>query len=218
MTLDDELAAMEEFGETEAEAIDQETSVEDYQGDLDEILGDEAEESDMERAYESFMTDNEADYDGFEGRRAGGWDDTGVDEDSADRALGREGDDLGAEGYSVDDADDLEAEVIEMEIEEGDIEAYIVDEDGNEIGFVLIEDGKEVEYYFVDDDEELDDADATVMRASDEKEFDLGLTRETIKEVTSDMNSIYQDSKEVVDELKEALDDISDSLHLKKKR
>ncbi len=72
MGLDEELESMEEPGETDAEWIDQETELQDVEGDEDEIFGADAAESDVEHAYDSFMTDNEADYDG--------WDEGDVDE------------------------------------------------------------------------------------------------------------------------------------------
>ena len=226
MDLDESVELMEETGQTEAEAIDQETELEDYQSDMDEILGDEAEESDMESAYDSFITDNETDYDGYEGKLNGGWDDTGIDEEAVDEELdvvSRE--ERAAAGVAIEDDEDLEAEVIEMEIEEGDIEAYIFDEDDNEIGFVLLEDGEEVEYYYVEefDDEdtgsdEAGEPDVEVMRGSDEAKFNLGLTRDDIQAATDDLNSIYRDGKEVVTELKEAFDDITGDLPFIKKK
>ena len=233
MTIDDELELMEDSGETDLEAVDQESELDDYQNDLDEILGDEADESDLERAYESFSTPNEADYNGYDGMESGGWDHTGVDEEAEDAALGVE--DYGADGYEVEDKNALEAEVIEMEIEDGDVQAYIVDENDNEIGFILLdEDGNEVEYYYVDDEfddesEELVSVDGKVvtqegergtrvMRASDEEEFDLGITREGVAEATADMNAIYREGSAVVSELKEAFDDINEGLGFLKKK
>ena len=58
----------------------------------------------------------------------------------------------------------------------------------------------------------------TVIRASDEEEFDLGLTREGIAEATADLNAIYKDGAEVAAELKETMDDISEGLSFLKKR
>ncbi|MCI8452249.1 MAG: hypothetical protein HFJ74_07135 [Eggerthellaceae bacterium] len=205
MGLDEELEIMEESGETDAEQIDEETEIQDVEGDLDEILGEDAEESDLEHAYASFETDDEADYDGW----------------SDDEVAEAEGDDgaLGEEGFEVEDGNDLEAEVIEMEVEDGDIYAYLVDEDDNEIGFILLdEDGNEQEYYFVEDEAE-DEADGvTVIRASDEEEFDLGITREGVASATADMNAIYKDGAAVVSELKGAFDDITEGLGFLKKK
>lgn len=47
---------------------------------------------------------------------------------------------------------ELDGETVELEISEDDIEAYLVDEDGNEIGFVIIEDGVEIECYYEEDE------------------------------------------------------------------
>ena len=63
MGLDEELESMEEVGETDAEWTDQETELEDAEDDEDAIFdadGEDAAESDLEHAYDSFMTDNEA--------------------------------------------------------------------------------------------------------------------------------------------------------------
>ncbi len=211
MGLDEELEVMEESGETDAEQIDEETEVQDVEDDVDEILGPDAQEDDLEHAYACFETENEADYDG--------WSDDEVAEAEADE---EDADVLNGEGYEVEDADDLEAEVIEMEIEDGDVYAYIVDEDDNEIGFILLdEDGNEQEYYFVEDDDEADEdgeEGVTVIRASDEEEFDLGITREGVAEATADMNAIYKDGVAVAAELKGALDDITEGLGFLKKK
>lgn len=202
MGLDEELEMMEEPGETDAEQIDEETEIQDVEDDVDEILGEDAQEDDLEHAYASFETDNEADYDG--------WSDEEVAEAEADEEAA---DVLNDEGYEVEDSSDLEAEVIEMEIEDGDVYAYIVDEDDNEIGFILLdEDGNEQEYYFVDEDDADDEDGVTVIRASDEEEFDLGITREGVAEATADMNAIYKDGVAVAAELKGAFDDIKSAL------
>ncbi len=42
MALDDELEGIEEAGETEAELIDQQTELDDFESDEDEVLGEEA--------------------------------------------------------------------------------------------------------------------------------------------------------------------------------
>lgn len=214
MGLDEELQEMEEVGETQAEQIDEETEIQDVADDMDELFGEEAMESDQEHAWASFETSNEADYDGY-------------DPDEVARAAQAEesADILHSEGYHVEDAHDLELEVIEMEIADEDIHAYLVDEDGNEVGFTLIdENGDEQEYYYVDMDEyevvDEDDPDAhtTVVRAEDGEEFDLGITREGIAEATDDMNVIYKEGSEVMSELKETMDDISESMSFLKKR
>ncbi len=211
MDLDDELELIEDTGETEAEWTDQETELQDVEDDVDEIMDADAEEVDLEHAYASFETTNEEDYDG--------WSDEEVTEAEAQRV----GDEiLGNQGFEFEDDNDLEAEAIEMEIEEGDIYAVIVDEDDNEIGFILLdEDGNEQEYYFVEDDS-LEDEDGddgtTVIRASDEEEFDLGITREGVAEATADMNAIYKDGVAIAAELKDAFDDITSGFDFLKKK
>lgn len=219
MNLDDQLDTMEQTGETEAEWIDQETELEDAQGDMDEYLGEDAMESDMEHAYDSFVTESEADYNGY-------------DPDDVERAAaGYEAADvLHSEGYHVENADGLEEEVIEMEIEDGDIYAYLVDEDDNEIGFVLLDEkGNEQEYYYVDmsEYEFVDGGDAApadaedntpVVRAEDGKQFDIGLSREAIAEATDDVNAIYKEGAAVAAELKDALGDISKTFGMRKPR
>ena len=213
MSLDNELDIIEETGETDAEQIDEETEVQDVEDDMDEILGADALESDQEKAYDSFMTDNEADYDGY--------DPFEVEEDEAAET---EANVLNSEGYHEESVHDIEEEVLEMEIEEGDIHAYLVDEDDNEVGFVLIDDeGNEQEYYYVDMDEyEIVDEDGDegtrVVRASDDEEFDLGITREGIAEATADLNAIYKDGAEVAAELKDTVADINEGLSFLKKR
>lgn len=207
MNLDEQLESMEELGETEAEWTDQETELQDAQDDMDEYLGEDAMETDMEHAYDSFITENETDYNGY-------------DPDEVERsANGYEAADvLHSEGYHEESAEDLEEEVIEMEIEDGDIYAYLVDEDDNEIGFVLLdENGEEQEYYYVDmgeyefveDDVE---GETQVVRAEDGKQFDIGLSREAIAEATDDVNAIYKEGAAVAAELKDAFGDISQTL------
>jgi hypothetical protein len=212
MNLDEQLEDLESAGETDAELIDQQTEIYDAQDDEDEIFGEDAEETDVERAYEGFSTEGESDYDG--------WDDADV----ADKMHEDErAEALNSEGYHVEDVHELEEEVIEMEIEDGDIYAYLVDEDDNQIGFILLdEDGNEQEYYYVDMDqyEVVDDGSdgsdpephTKVKRASDDEEFDLGITREGVAETTADLNAIYKDGVAIAGEFKEVFDDINESL------
>lgn len=94
--------------------------------------------------------------------------------------------------------DDDEYELVELELDEDDIVRYIEDEDGERIGFVLMEDGEEAEYFYVEDEPAEEDDD----------EFDFGITKEGVAEVTGDMNAIYKDGIAVAAELKGALDDI----------
>ena len=217
MGLDEELQGLEESGETQAEWTDQETELQDAQDDLDEYLGADAMESDQEHAFASFSTENEAGYNGYDPAEV---EETEEEEASADA--------LHSEGYHLEDAHDLEEEVIEMEIEDEDIYAYLVDEDDNEIGFVLIdEEGNEQEYYYVDmddyvvvDDGSEDDPDphTKVVRAEDGEEFDLGISREGIEEATQDANAIYKDGIEIAAEFKGIMSDISDSMSFLNKK
>ena len=66
--LSDELEIMEDGALTDAEQVDEQSVIEDVAGDMDEMLGEDAMETDMEHAYGSFFTDNEEDYDGFDPR------------------------------------------------------------------------------------------------------------------------------------------------------
>lgn len=212
MGIDEELESMEMDPETDAEQIDEQTEIQDVEDDMDELLGEDALESDQSHAFDSFITDNETDYDGYDP------DEVLESEEKIEAA-----DVLHSEGYHIEDEHDLEEELIEMEIEEGDIHAYLVDEDDNEIGFVLLdEDGNEQEYYYVDmDDYEVvsEEEETKVVRASDGEEFDLGITREGVAEATADVNAIYKDGVELAAELKGAFDDIAEEMSfLKKKR
>lgn len=209
MGLDEELDAMEEVGQTEAEQIDEQTELQDVEDDMDELLGEEALESDQEHAWSSFETQNEADYDGYDPSEV---------TDAANAVY--DSDVLHSEGYHVEDDHELEEEIIEMEVEDADIHAYLVDEDDNEIGFVLLdENGDEQEYYYVDEDEDDDDDPHTkVVRAEDGEEFDLGITREGIAEATADMNVVYKEGAEVIGELKDTMAEIGESLSFLKKR
>lgn len=206
MGLDEELESMEETGETDAEWADEETELQDVEDDEDEIFGPDAAESDTEHAYDSFMTDNETDYDGW-----------GEDEVEEAVVAEEEADILHSEGYHIEEEPEEESEIIEMEIEDGDVYAVIVDEFDNEIGFVLLdEDGNEQEYYYVDEDNDNDGV--RVERTSDGDEFDLGISREGVAAATKDVNAIYKDGVAVAAELKETFDDIADSLSFLKKK
>ena len=61
MNMDEQLEMLEETGQTEAEQIDEETEIQDVADDMDELLGEDAEETDQFHAYDSFITENEAD-------------------------------------------------------------------------------------------------------------------------------------------------------------
>jgi hypothetical protein len=215
MSLDHQVEDIEQFGQTEAESIDQENELVDFESDQDELFGEEAQESDLEQAYDSFETNNETDYDG--------WDQSDLLDAQTDEYSSAE---LNSEGFHVEDESQLEEEVLEMEIEEGDIYAYLVDEDDNEIGFILLdEDGNEQEYYYVDmsqyvvvEDDAKPSSHTEVKRKSDDEEFDLGITREGVAETTADLNVIYKEGAEVARELKATFDDINDSLSFLKKK
>jgi hypothetical protein len=215
MSLDEQINDIELTGETEAELIDQQTELDDFNSDQDELFGEDAQESDLESAYESFETNSESDYNG--------WDEPDDTQETDDEYAT---DTLNSEGYHIEDEKDLEEEVIEMEIEDGDIYAYLVDEDDNEIGFILLdEDGNEQEYYYVDMDKyEIVEENGEpqqqteVKRKSDNEEFDLGITREGVAETTQNLNDIYREGSEVARELKETFDDINESLSFFKKK
>ena len=215
MDLDEQTEDMEDLGETEAEWTDQETELEDFEGDEDEILGVDTMESDLESTYDTFSTNNETDNDGFNDGVPEGTDGYVPDMDDTVTAENEQDGDLASEGYEIEDDDDLEAEVIEMEIEDGDIYAVIVDEDDNEIGFVLLDDdGNQQEYYYVtDDDQEDEDGEdgVEVIRASDEREFDLDISRDGVTAATQDMNAIYREGAQVVGEFKSVADEIKSS-------
>ncbi len=210
MGLDDELEQLEESGETEAELIDQESELEDYESDDDQLFDEDATEEDYEHAYENFMTSDESDYNGWR-------------EETAEEALDDEeiAEAEGGEGFHVIDRDDLRDEVVEMEIDEDDIEAYLEDEDGNEIGFVVLDDdGNEVEYYYADEDEDeiahalnKDKMGKAVSGAKADAAADgTRISKEEVKAFAGDLKAIAQDGAEVVGELKDAFDDISDTL------
>lgn len=177
--LDSELEQLEATGETEAEWIDQETELQDAMDDEDELMGADAQESDLEHAYSSFSTPNEMDYNG--------WDPSEVEE-AMDLYESSNVLESKPDGFHLVDGHDLEEQEIDMEIEEGDIQAILVDADGNEVGFVLLDDdGNEQEYYYVTDEmEEFIDADgdepAHAVRLSDGEEFDLDTPREMVTE------------------------------------
>ena len=177
MDLDEELENLED-GETEAELIDQETELEDYESDDDQLFDEDSTEEDYEHAYENFMDTNETDYNGWKEERA-----------SEQLEKLENAQVLNGEGYHVIDRDGLKDEaaqsdaddsVEEIEIDEDQIEAYIVDENDKEIGFIVLdENGKEQEYYYADsgDDDVMeieideDDIEAYIV---DENDNEIG--------------------------------------------
>ncbi len=127
------------------------------------------------------------------------------------------------DAFHLEDDHDLEEQVVEMEIEDGDIYAVIVDENDEEIGFVLLDDdGNEQEYYYVDvEDGEQDeggDEPAHAVRARDGETFDLGVPKDEVTEGSADLKEIYRDSVEVVGELRDTLSDLNESLSFLKRR
>ena len=208
MSLDDELEILEETGETEAELIDQQTELQDEEDDVDEIMGTDAMESDLEHAFDSFVTINEMDYDGYDPYE--------VVESEEEIEAARE---LNSEGYHVIDQDDLKeeeeadeiaGEVVEIEIDEDMIDAYLYDEDDNQIGFVFTdENGNENYCYYVDEDDP--------NLVYDNGDEDL-LTYDGVQSITDDVNVIYQEGKEFASELKDTFSDISEGLGSLKKK
>lgn len=127
-----------------------------------------------------------------------------VDSEGADEAEGEE-QPSDSEDEETEEAEGYET--VEIEYSEDDIEAYIVDEDDNEIGFILLdEDGNEVEYYYDDDEESAEG------ESDEDNPYDLGITREGVAEATSDMNDIYRDGVAIAVDLKDALSEIKEAL------
>lgn len=119
--------------------------------------------------------------------------------DAAEEAEGDAGADDAEDMLLVEPSEDDDGyELVELELDEDDIVRYIEDADGERIGFVLMEDGEEAEYFYVAEDDEDED----------DNEFDFGITKEGVAEVTGDMNAIYKDGIAVAAELKGAFDDI----------
>ncbi len=121
------------------------------------------------------------------------------------------------EAVEASETEEVVEEVFELEVEEDDIYAYIVDEDDNEIGFILIdENGEEQEYYYAEEEEPAKPS--APKRATQDDEYDLGITREGVAEATADMNAIYKDGVAIASELKDAFDDISAGFDFLKKK
>lgn len=171
--LDSELESIEAFGETEAEWIDQQTELEDFESDEDdEILGPDAELDDLTHAYASFMTKNESDYNG--------WSDEEVNEamdlqESSDVLKSR------PDAFHLVDRHDLEEQYLDMEVEDGAIDEILYDEAGAVSGFVVTdEDGQQQSYHYIFDlDGTHIDAEGTVpahvQRESDGAIFSLDM-------------------------------------------
>lgn len=107
------------------------------------------------------------------------------------------------------------------EIEEGEEPDYVEAEEENDADLEeeyeddeLGEDAEEedLEEEYVDEDEENVDEDED---AEEDNEYDLGITKEGVKETTEDLNAIYKDGVAVAKELKDAFDDIKSALNFK---
>lgn len=208
MELDDELEMMEATGQTDAEQIDEQTEIQDVEDDIDEYMGEDALETDLEHAFDSFITINEENYDGYDPYEV-----VESANEIADANI------LHSEGYHVIDTEGLKeevdeaesgGEVIELEIDEDLIDAYLFDEDDNEIGFVFTdEDGQENYCYYVDED------DPNLVYDNGDEEL---ITYETVQKITDDVNAIYHEGAEMVSEFKETFGDISENLKGFKKK
>lgn len=173
MNLDEQLENIEALGETDLEYTDQETQLEDFESDEDEIFGEDAAENDLEHAYDSFMTENETDYNG--------WDAQEIEDEVNEIEVS---DVLHSEGYHLEDFDIDESEIIEMEIEEGDIESFITDAKGTPIGFIILdENGDRQQYFYVGEDN--GGKGVSVYRPADGVEIDLALGKDAIVEAVS---------------------------------
>lgn len=168
MNLDEQLEDIESMGETELEYVDQQTQWQDFESDEDEILGPDAMETDLERAYDSFMTNNEADYDG--------WDLYDIEEEV--NAI-ETSDILHSEGYHIEEFDTGTSELLETEIELGEISNYIVNGSGEKVGFA-IEDSQGREYHYIYISEDNDSGGVVVKRYEDGAQFDLALGKDYI--------------------------------------
>ncbi len=104
MDIDKQLETIEDSPETEAEQIDEATEIQDVEDDMDELLGEDALESDQGHAFDSFITNNEADYDGYD-----------PDEILESEQRSEAADVLNSEGYHIEDSHDLEEELIEID-------------------------------------------------------------------------------------------------------
>lgn len=170
--LDIELENLESTGETEAELIDQQTELKDYESDEDEIFGPDAELDDLTHAYAGFMTDNETDYNG--------WSDDEVQEQmdlqqSSDVLRSR------PDAFHLVSKHDFEEQHLDMKVEDGAIDEVLYDENGVETGFVVTdENGKEQTYHYIlEYDGTHIDAEGTapayVRRESDRAVFSLDM-------------------------------------------
>lgn len=246
MGLDEELNEIEDGAETEAEQIDEETELEDVEEFQDDELFDpQAEESDLEEAYEGFFAEEGPEGEGE--TSPGGYDGglAAVVENKTGMDLSEEGfhivgddnpealeDELAEEGmldeYDGDElTEDDEDVTIDEPIDESDdyevVELEIDDDDI--VAYLEDEDGNRVGFVVVEDDEEVeyfyvDDDNHVAEDGSTDNEFDMGITKEGVARTTNDVNAIYKDGIAVVSELKDAVFDIKEAFDfgfLKKK-
>ena len=87
-----------------------------------------------------------------------------------------------AEADPDGDGQAAEEELYELELDEGDIVAYLEDEYGAEIGFVVVEDGEEVEYYYAEEDgvEYVSADDGEPEAADDEELYELEFSEDDV--------------------------------------
>ncbi|MEG0791760.1 MAG: hypothetical protein RSG23_09030 [Gordonibacter sp.] len=247
MGLDEELDKIEDGVETQAEQIDEETELKDVEEFQDDELFDpQAEESDLEEAYEGFFAEEgpdgegETSPDGYDGGLAAvvekktgldlseeGFHIVGDDDPNAlEDELAEEGMLDECEGDEL--AEDDEDVTIDEPIDENDdfevVELEIDDDDI--VAYLEDEDGNRVGFVVMEEGEEVeyfyvdDEGDVVKGDTDEDNEFDLGITKEGVAQATSDVNAIYKDGIAVVSELKDAVFDIKEAFDfgfLKKK-
>lgn len=236
MGLDEELGKIDNDAETQAEQIDEETELEDVENFLeDELLDPDAEETDLEEAYEGFFAEEGPDGEG----------ETSLDGSDGGLAAvveSKTGLNLSEEGFHLVDADDeetLDAELGEeglldgcdddeaaLDSKEGIVEEPVDEDDEFELVELEFDDDDIVCYL---EDEEDNRVGFVVMEDGEEVEYfyvdeqdgkeaddelDTGSPKEGVARATTDMNAIYQDGLAVVSELKDAVFDIKEALDL----
>ncbi len=91
------------------------------------------------------------------------------------------------------------SEVLEIEVSDDDITAYLQDEDGKEIGFCMLDDdGVEQQYFYADD----------TSSSSDVVIEGLGVTKNDVRESAQAL----RESKQVANDLKDAMRDITNTI------
>lgn len=102
-----------------------------------------------------------------------------------------------------DEPSEVEIETEEIEIDEDDIVAYLVDEDDNELGFIAKdENGEEKEYYYPEPI-------APKKKKKTRREED----REAFVETAQTMKDFYSEGKGVVNDLRDYFLDIKKDLN-----